>query len=308
MTDQFMMLQCLLYHKQLFISKLNVIIQDFRYSTETVEKKLMGLSLDKVNMIYIDGRYFEYHFNKIRKPNPYPNGLNLVNDHPTIDQIEGITLPSHNLTEHQKQIIKPYTVDSPEVKFLLHYYSILSVTGNYMAVPQAPISYAGIKHELFGSPFNHHTPTFCSVLGEYEAVFGSKGSFFHYEWQPDYIYLANPPFIEEIIEQMAIRILDQMDKTANVSVYIVIPVWDTDSQKKYGLKDFKLTFQPYDMMVNSKYYRNNTLLRKEQHMFYDFYTGQHIRINYNHMILLSNSTQPVKSCVDVAEYWRQSVR
>lgn len=83
-----------------------------------------------------------------------------------------------------------------------------------------------VSQEMFASPFNCYFSQYCSAFLDTDVYFGSQGSFFDYEPSGG-SFQCNPPFTEECIERMAIRI-DLLLERANespLSFIVVIPEW-----------------------------------------------------------------------------------
>lgn len=165
---------------------------------------------------------------------------------------------------------------------LIHLYEFLGMNNMHLSIP--PI-YSGV--ELFGSPLNTHNPEYCSPF-PLERKFGSLGSFFEYTFHKDGLYLCNPPFDENVMERMAQRLLDTLDKTIfRVEVVITIPVWDSESQRKYKLKDYGLPFRGFELLKKSKVL-HHTVLDKYKFPYYNYYTGRLAPATWTHLIFIGN--------------------
>ena len=82
-----------------------------------------------------------------------------------------------------------------------------------------------VKQEMFASPLNCYFSKYCSAFADTDVYFGSCGSFFDYE-PIEGSFQANPPFTEEVIERMAIRIDKLLEKTdLPLSFIVFIPEW-----------------------------------------------------------------------------------
>ena len=88
--------------------------------------------------------------------------------------------------------------------------------------PEQP---AQVDMECFASPLNCYYPRFCSAFSDTDTPFGSLGSFF--EFRPDEgSYEANPPFVPEVIEAMAMHMESLLDSTTKpLNFVIIVPCW-----------------------------------------------------------------------------------
>jgi hypothetical protein len=108
-------------------------------------------------------------------------------------------------------------------------YETLSSYNQQLAV--LPALYAhlqkhhGVDFELMGSPLNCFFTHFCSLFGDLEAAFGSRGNFNNLVLEKGF-YVINPPFDEEIMRSCTERILGAMEGAGALSVLFAVPVWD----------------------------------------------------------------------------------
>jgi hypothetical protein len=110
-------------------------------------------------------------------------------------------------------------------------YETLSSYNQQLAVLPALYSHLqkhhGVDFELMGSPLNCFFTHFCSLFGDLEAAFGSRGNFNNLVLEKGF-YVINPPFDEEIMRSCTERILAAMegDDAGALSVLFAVPVWD----------------------------------------------------------------------------------
>lgn len=185
-----------------------------------------------------------------------------------------------------ERLISMYQGDNLEVdksKLLSRYY-YLGGLNNSLSTPPEVLSLFP-SHELFGTPFNTCSPTYCSPFAD-ESLFGSSGSFFEFtDYRDDIIYYANPPFDDTFCTCMADRLLEQLDIRL-FSLIIIIPVWDKDQQSKYNLKNFGLPFDSYNKLVQSKYFIKEKFLNKKNYPFFNYFYKRYIYISNTHIINL----------------------
>lgn len=85
-----------------------------------------------------------------------------------------------------------------------------------------------LEIELFGNPVNRNLSKFCSLYPDIEQYWGSIGSFFCLEdtiWSKYKYFVANPPYDEYIMEQMAIKICSILSQFDECCFIITIPDW-----------------------------------------------------------------------------------
>jgi len=139
--------------------------------------------------------------------------------------------------------------------------------------------------ELFGSPLNTFSDRYCSLF-EFEKPFGSLGNFFEYKLEPNQLYLCNPPFEEETMNQMADRLISQLETGVDCTIFVTMPVWDSESQKKIGAKDYGMKFEAFEKLIKCKYLVKHKILDRN-YKYYNFYLDKHIPVCYSHAILLA---------------------
>lgn len=181
---------------------------------------------------------------------------------------------------------------------LLSRYQYLGGLNNSLSIPPHILDLFP-SHELFGTPLNTHT-SFCSPFQD-ESVFSSHGSFFSFEnYDDETVYFANPPFDDAFCSLVADRLLEQLQRKS-FRLIVIIPVWDTDEQKKYGLKDFSLPFDCYRRLVQSPYFLEDHFLEKEKYPFFNYFSQKNVYISNVHLI---NLGKPVDT-KQIKEAWTQ---
>ncbi len=122
--------------------------------------------------------------------------------------------------------------------------------------------------ELFGSALNTQYYQFCSLFYDLEKYFLSKGSFYDIECIKGK-YVANPPFVNEVIESMALKMIHNLDKNNNkepLSFFITIPGWE--SNEEYG------EYTGFEIMKKSKYMTYFKEIPREEARFFNYYKNQ----------------------------------
>ena len=145
----------------------------------------------------------------------------------------------------------------------------------------------GLDFELFASSINSSFNNYCSLFYDIESYFGSKGSFNLLDIQKG-IYSANPPFDEEIMKNMAIKLTNSLSTSKHeLSVIITIPVWDespatTSASSLYG------DYEVLKILKNSGYIRYIEKIDKKRAKFFDYYNNRYINPCSIYIILIQN--------------------
>ena len=183
-------------------------------------------------------------------------------------------------------------------KKLLARYQYLGGLNNSLSVPPRILDLFP-SHELFGTPLNTHT-RFCSPFQD-EAVFSSHNSFFDFnEYREDVVYFANPPFDDAFCTLVADRLLEKL-REKPFQLIVIIPVWDSEEQRKHGLKDFGLPFDCYRRLVESEFFLEDLFLEKEKYPFFNYFSQKQVYISNVHLINLGHRVDTQK----LLEAWTQ---
>ena len=179
---------------------------------------------------------------------------------------------------------------------IINRYHFMGGLNNSLSTPPAVMDCVKLldppmkSHELFGTPLNTCSPTFCSPFPDEKFVFNSSGSFFDFtDYKDNTVYFANPPFDVKICDKMTDRLLEELDKK-EFSLIIIIPVWDTEQQKKHAKKyktiDYGEVFHAYRRLVSSRFFKSDTILYKEDYPFYNYFTNRLAPSSTTHFINL----------------------
>lgn len=157
--------------------------------------------------------------------------------------------------------------------------------------------------ELFGSPLNNAGGGYCSPF-VIDKKFGSSGSFFDYNFKYRTCYLANPPFDAHLMEKMVDTLIEVCRNTKVLLIIITLPVWDSESQKKYGLKDNKQPFPAFEKINEKNFYGytvEKTVLLKPDHKYYDHMKKKYFNVSDTHLITIGAYGGVVK---DITNLWK----
>ena len=211
--------------------------------------------------------------------------------------------------EHAKELyVGPRGKHHEYILLVISRYDACGTTKNHCAVPKEVISFVGATTELFGSPINTCTKQYCSPFPDIEAYFGSLGSFFSPTFRLSTgIYMCNPPYDENIITDMTHRLLDGLRSGQEITIILVLPVWDLAGQKKIkpgyeGVKEF----EALKLLTESGFVRSQMMLNFNDYQFYDYYLDKFTKVTDTHLMVLSNTNCGLQA-VDIAQHWAQIV-
>ena len=101
--------------------------------------------------------------------------------------------------------------------------------------------------------------------------------------------MCNPPFDEQFVKKMAKILIKHLEKSElEITIFITIPVWDSESQKKIGIRDFGMNFEGFDLLKKSKYCKEHSILNRDKYPYYNYYTEKKAPASWTHAIILSN--------------------
>uniref|UniRef100_A0A1I8HAP9 PCIF1_WW domain-containing protein n=1 Tax=Macrostomum lignano TaxID=282301 RepID=A0A1I8HAP9_9PLAT len=127
--------------------------------------------------------------------------------------------------------------------------------GDPVTVHHALYEHMGVRYEGFASPLNSKLlgkpgVAFCSLFPDTDAPFGSLGDFFavdfsHYPGG----WTVNPPFIEELMLQVANKVLDYLNRDASGACWFFVtfpcwsdsPGWQRLAESKHKLQQLYLS-------------------------------------------------------------------
>ncbi|PAA56815.1 hypothetical protein BOX15_Mlig000263g6 [Macrostomum lignano] len=135
------------------------------------------------------------------------------------------------------------------VKFLVRNFGLLPATrmliryealgtgslqwGDPITVHNALHDLMGVRYEGFASPLNSKMidkadSRFCSLFIDTDEEFGSMGSFFKVDFSKCHGgWTVNPPFIEELMDRVATKVLNYLDTgDENCWFFVTFPRWD----------------------------------------------------------------------------------
>lgn len=155
--------------------------------------------------------------------------------------------------------------------------------------------YFGVNIELFGSAINRVFKNFCSLFYDLERYFGSLGNFFNITPQQG-LYMANPPYDELLMENMAKHLISALEKTKlPLGFIITIPVWNYDTQKKINQRcKTKYTdmgiYKTYELLKKTKFYFKHYTFCKSDFKYYKIKEDRYISASNTYIFMIKNDS------------------
>jgi len=134
-----------------------------------------------------------------------------------------------------------------------------------------------VQHECFAGPINNVLPSFCSLFPE-DSAFGGKGDFFKYEIEEGHSYVANPPYIESVMLNMASRI-DSLLQYVNARFFVTVPDWENCAANQEMLAS---KFCVYHKVIPEKF------------KYYDHVLGKNAPMKFGLLLIVLQSKDFVK--------------
>jgi hypothetical protein len=218
------------------------------------------------------------------------------------------TIPIKTYERARELYVGPSGTRDEYILLVVARYDACGTTKNHCAVPQDIVKFCNATTELFGSPINTCTRQYCSPFSDVEAYFGSLGSFFSPTFRLSTgVYMCNPPYDENIITETCTRLLQGLNSREEITVVLILPVWDQASQKK--VKPYYESVKEFEgpmVLTQSGFIRSQTILNYRTHQFYDYYLDKYCKITDTYLIVLSNTNCTLQA-VDIAQYWATTV-
>ena len=147
-----------------------------------------------------------------------------------------------------------------------------------------------INFELFASSINCEYNNYCSFFYDIEKNFSSKGNFSSIELKRGF-FVSNPPFDEEIMNNMSIKFIESLKDINNeeLSILITIPYWVDDYYGEY---------ESYLKLKNSGFITYEKVIEKEKSIFFDYYKNIYIRPCKIFLIIIQNEKGKIKHKID----------
>jgi hypothetical protein len=202
-----------------------------------------------------------------------------------------------NITKKQDQNLKERYSGPPElytqyVAIMLLRYKFLGGINNHLSIPPTVYKYLGINMELFGSPLNVTEKEYASPFYDIERFFGSQGSFNQISLKNNRSYAANPPYDVKVVLQMASWLNKELDRPElnNVVVYLTLPLWRVD-------------FPGYKLLRESKWFRGESELKREEYPFLHYFKGKLIAASDTYLMIMSTRPTIKYNCQDIKGTW-----
>lgn len=182
-------------------------------------------------------------------------------------------------------------------------YACMLIGGQQWALPTEIYKYITENYKVtiegFASPINSqilyvmnkevNDLHFCSLFPDTDAIYGSIGSFFEYDFTDKHVY-ANPPYVDSLMNQVADKAiascLNAKKKKGFVRFFITVPEW-TDAEYYHKLKSSPYKVHEHSFPKYKHYYldTNNGLTpvisKFGTHLFV---LAVNVKDNYNEFI------------------------
>lgn len=198
----------------------------------------------------------------------------------------------------------PQDKKDENILLLISRYDACGTTNNHCSMPPNIVSFCNITTEMFGSPVNTCAIQYCSPFPDIEQNFRSLGSFFDPNLRfSTGVYLCNPPYDEYIMSAVASKVINALESSAEITVIMILPVWDSKSQKEVkGRLDLGMEFVAYGMLLRSGFIRSKIVLNFATHPFFDYYLDAPVKVTDTHLMVLSNTNCEL-NVIDISQQW-----
>lgn len=202
-----------------------------------------------------------------------------------------------NITKKQDQNLKERYTGPPElytqyVAIMLLRYKFLGGINNHLSIPPTVYKYLGINMELFGSPLNVTEKEYASPFYDIERFFGSQGSFNQISLKNNRSYATNPPYDVRVVFQMASWLTKELERPElnNVVIYLTLPLW-------------RLDFPGYKLLRESKWFRDESELKREEYPFLHYFKGKLIAASDTYLMIMSTKPTIKYNCQNIKNNW-----
>lgn len=181
---------------------------------------------------------------------------------------------------------------------ILYRYNLLEADNQQLAInlnlKNDLTTYFGINIELFGSTINRFFNNFCSIFYDLEHHFGSLGNFFNITPKQG-LYMANPPYDESLMENMAKHLIFALENTnLPLGFIITIPIWDYDTQKNINKKcntkysDMGI-YKAYELLKNTRFYHKHYIFCKQDFKYHKIKENRDIAASNTYIFVIKNN-------------------
>lgn len=172
--------------------------------------------------------------------------------------------PSH-VIEYMFKTIDSNVSNKLEVIFtVLYRYNIYGLCANNCLSYDDAYHFNNEALEMFANPINRHNKYFCSLFPDLEQYFGSIGSALTISPEQCLEYksiIANPPYINSVMTELANKVVDILMLNKNFSFTIIVPDWRSTG------------FQLFDILEP---YITELIIESPQYEYTDHMTGKKI--------------------------------
>jgi hypothetical protein len=191
-----------------------------------------------------------------------------------------------------------------DVAKLVLMYNYLNTPNELLSLPPPVLTQYKVDHEGFGSPLNTTLRSFSSAWKSLEAPFGSSGNFFDLVFASGKTYTISPPADLQLMNRAIDKMLRALQTTPGLIFIVDVPVWDPETQRKYGFKVYDTEFKGVSDILKSPYLKSRFVMNTD-YKFYDYFTDKYVPVVPTHVFVVSNVT-PSYTAEQIAQTWLAS--
>jgi len=279
-------------------TQLIIDLNNYNMDGKQIIKELSVEKFINRKLIKFDRIYNNINYNKSIKINIVDNNIIYKNKYkinytqPILDKLNKFYNKLDNINSNDKQY--KYVI----IFCLLYRYSYLDADNQQLAISipfknDLLINY-GVNIELFGSSINRFFNNYCSLFFDLEKYFGSLGNFYNINIVSG-LYIANPPYDEELMTNMSLKLINFLNNTNKPLGFIVtVPVWD----KKTSVSISKIcnteinnysSYKCKEILEESKYFYKEYIFCKNKFPYYNFSKLKYINACNTYIFIIKNN-------------------
>ena len=201
-----------------------------------------------------------------------------------------------------KKLVKFYNgnlEDRKNIIFcLLYRYSYLDAENQQLAInldfkEDLRVNF-GVDIEMFGSSINRYYNRYCSLFYDVERYFGSLGNIENIFNIQSGIFMGNPPYDEQIMENFANKIIDALKNTSLPLAFIVtVPVWNRHTSEIISkecnskISNFP-TYKCKEILASSPYLYKEYVFCARDFGYYNFFMQKYIFASNTYIFIVKN--------------------
>jgi hypothetical protein len=164
----------------------------------------------------------------------------------------------------------------------------LGAISEHLSIPPVLLGALEIDTECFGTPLNTSLNRFCSPFYDIEQAFGSLGNFMDFRFESGKHYTFNPPYDLDLMTETTQHLIQLLATIPDVTVLVLLPVWDPETQQRMGAKNYSEPFPAFDLIRNSGYARQAVAVKKDEFPYYSYFRNEFVPAANTHIMLMTN--------------------